>query len=443
MNVFHRLIKILVISLSIFLFSILLFINPANAKNLTGGFGAGTKIATPKGDIPVEELKVGDRIIGYSFQTHHTEENTIKEINQKSSLSYYLINNKTKVAGTSLVYVRTAIDPQLVRLHQLKVKNKLFTLGQDSMIINSVEQVIEPTNIYQVVLNKSKGNLYADNLLIHVGDEISAYFKRAYFKRQLVNCQPGTPYFKQCPNINSASGLLAAIVTILCIPLVGALIAIAFTYVKNFIRFRDRKFTDNIDLINFTTGINRKFANRYSLKYLEGNKVWYLIPLKLEISEAEYQHLVQVTELVKQIHYLYSRYHQDLVDQNFSKIILYFPNFAYKRKYKQYREYISDRFDIIYQPKILKVAILDLKLGSNRAIFKVQINAEMINFVISQTGYVLTGNPKIQQYSEYWYIALTSDKQWCIQDIEATLTTTILSGDKRAKTEAYADFTGA
>ena len=438
MSVFHRLIKLLVISLSILLFSILLFINPADAKNLTSGFGAGTTIATPKGDIPVEELKVGDRIIGYNFETHHTEENIIKEINQKPSLSYYLIDNKTKVAGTSFVYVRTAINPQLVRLHQLKIKDKLFTLGQDSIIINSVEQVIEPTNIYQVVLNNSKGNLYADNLLIHVGDEIPAYFKR-----QLVDCQPGTPYFKQCPNINSASGLLAAIVTILCIPLLGALISIAFIYVKNFIRFRDREFTDNIDLINFTTGINRNFANRYSLKYLEGNKVWYLIPLKPEVSEAEYQHLVKTTELAKQIHYLYSRYHQDLVDQNFSEIILYFTNFAYKRKYKQYREYIRDRFDIIYQPKILELAILDLKLESNRAIFKVQVNAEMVNFVTTQAGYVLTGESKIQQYSEYWYIALTSDKQWCIQDIEATLTTQILSGDKRARKEAYANFTGA
>ena len=284
MNVFHRLIKLLVISLNIFLFSILLFINPADAKGLTGGFGAGTRIATPKGDIPVEELKVGDRIIGYNFETHHTEENTVRKIRQKSSLSYYKIDRKTKVLGSSLVYVRTAINPKLVRLHQLKVKDKLFTLKHNSIVINSVEQVVKPIDTYQVVLNKSKGNLYADNLLIHVGDEIPAYFKR-----QLVDCQPGTPYFKQCPNINSASGLLAAIVTILCIPLLGALISIAFIYVKNFIRFRGREFTDNIDLINFTTGINRNFANRYSLKYLEGNKVWYLIPLKPEVSEAEYQ----------------------------------------------------------------------------------------------------------------------------------------------------------
>ena len=217
----------------------------------------------------------------------------------------------------------------------------------------------------------------------------------------------------------------------------------AIIYIRNFIRFRDREFTDNIDLINFTTGINRNFANRYSLKYLEGNKVWYLIPLKSEMSDAQYWHLVETTELVKQIHYLYSRYHHDLVDQNFSEIVLYFPNFTYKGKYKQYREYFSDRFDIIYQPKILEIAIVDLKLESNRAIFKVQVNAEMVNFVTTQAGYVLTGESKIQQYSEYWYIALTSDKQWCIQDIEATLTTQILSGDKRARKEAYADFTVA
>jgi hypothetical protein len=67
----------------------------------------------------------------------------------------------------------------------------------------------------------------------------------------------------------------------------------------------------------------------------------------------------------------------------------------------------------------------------------------MINFVISQAGYVLTGESKIQQHSEYWYIELTSDGQCRIKNINDTLTTRMLQGDKRAKREAYADFTGA
>lgn len=63
----------------------------------------------------------------------------------------------------------------------------------------------------------------------------------------------------------------------------------------------------------------------------------------------------------------------------------------------------------------------------------------MINFVISETGYVLTGESKMQQYSEYWEIELISDGKCYIKSIEETLTTKILQGDLRARREAYAD----
>ena len=435
MDILNKLNKLLIVGIVVCLAFAFLTIDPAYARNMTSGFAAGTVITTSDGDVPVEELQPGDRVLGYNFEIHHSVENVVREIKQKTSISYYLIDDKTQLTGTNLVYAVTSIKPKLVRVPQLKPEERLFTTRKRSYkTISSIVQVIEPTNIYQVVLDNSYGNLYADNLLIHVGDEIPAYFKR-----QFIDCQPGTPYYKQCPNINSASGLLAAIVTILCIPLIGSLAANAIVYVRNLVRFGDRNFTDDSNLIDFTTKINSNFTNRYSLKYLEGNKVWYLIPLKLEISEIEYQHLVETNALVEQTRYLYTQYHQDLVNRNYSAIIRYFPNFARQRKYKQYQKYFSDRFNIIYQPRILEMAIFALDCKPNKAIFKVQINAEIINFVVSQTGYVLTGDSKIKQYSEYWYIVVTSDNQWYIQDTEATLTTKILSGDKRAKREALTD----
>ena len=436
MNI-SKLVKLLLVSTAIFLASILIT-NPAFAKNITGGFVAGTKIATPNGSVVVEELKPGDRTIGYNFETHHPEENTVKAIDQKSSLSYYLINGKTKITGTNLVHVRTSANPKLIRLQQLKFKDKLYALDRSNIVIDSIEQIIELTNVYQVVLNNNQGNLYANDLLIHVGSEIPAYLKG-----KPINCQPGTPYYKQCPNINSLSGLVAAIITVLCIPLVGSFTANSILYIRNLIRFGDRDFTSKIDLITFTNSINPNFTNRYSLKYVEGNKVWYLIPLQPETEETEYQHLIEKQELIERINQLYIQYYRDLVNKNFSNIVHYFPYFANKNKYKNYRAYFSDKFDIIYQPKVLDLSIINLKTQTDRATFKVQINAEMTNFVISESGYVLTGKSKVQQYSEYWYVELTDDKQWRIKKIEDTLTTRIMSGDKRAKREAYGDFGAA
>ena len=218
MEIFDRLPKLLLISLlTVFLFLTFSITDRANAINITGGFAAGTKIATTNGDVTVENLQVGERVISYNFEIHHRAENTVKKIETKSSLSYYLINNQTKLTGTNLVYIRTLVKPKLVRLQLLKPEDKVFDIQHHSTVISFVEQIVKPINIYQVILDNQQGNLYADNLLIHVGNELPLYFQR-----QAIDCKPGTPYFKQCPNINSMSGVIAAIVTILCIPLWGA-----------------------------------------------------------------------------------------------------------------------------------------------------------------------------------------------------------------------------
>ena len=439
MNILSRSLKLLVIGLTIFLGAIFWGIDSVYAVNATGGFAAGTMISTANGDVPVEELQSGDRVIGYNFTTHQTEENVVEAIEHKTSLSYYSIDEGTKIAGTNLIYAKTSDNLKLIRLQQLKPKNKLLAHDHSYITINFVEQIVKPIVLYRVIINNRTGNLYAGNLLTHVGDEIPGYFKD-----RGINCKPGTPYFKQCPNINSTSGLVAAVITITFIPLVGALAAKSILYIRNFIRFGDLEFSDNIDLIDFTTSINPNFTNRYSLKYYDGVKVWCSIPLKPEIAEEDYQQIVEKSTIVKRVNHLYTQYHRDLINQDFSHIVWYFPGFRYQTRHKNYREYFSDRFDLIYQPKILKLAILGLEIKTNEAtIFKIQINAEMINFVISQAGYILTGEPKVQQYSEYWYIELSSDGQWCIHDIKDTLTTRIMSGDKRARREAYADFTAA
>ena len=215
MNVLKRLILVTIVSFIFLVAFNCLIINPALAINISAGFGTGTMIATPKVDVAIENLQPGDRVIGYNFETHRREENIVKGIKQKSSLSYFLINKKTKVTGTNLIYIKTLIAPELVRLHKIKIGNKLFS-RQGSTVINSIEQIIKPINVYQIVLTNREGNVYADNILIHSGFEL-----QPYFRNQHVDCKPGTPYYKQCANINSktlprfiaALGILAVSLT--------------------------------------------------------------------------------------------------------------------------------------------------------------------------------------------------------------------------------------
>lgn len=111
-------------------------------------------------------------------------------------------------------------------------------------IIESVEQIIETTDVYQVVLENPVGNLYANNLLVHVGAKIPALFKR-----ESINCDPGTPYFRtypyQCSYFTSDSfpGFLKALtIIILGIVILGNLIVKFLIYIPNFLRFHNRKF---------------------------------------------------------------------------------------------------------------------------------------------------------------------------------------------------------
>lgn len=441
MNVFSRLIKLLVISTAIIY--IFLISQPAYAKNITAGFGAETLISTPKGDVPVENLRIGDRVIGYNFATHHVEENIVTKINHRSSVSYFLINHQTKITGTSSVYVKTEENPILRTVQQLKLQDRLFSHDHSSKLTKSVTQIVQPTEIYQIYLNNQIGNLFADNILIHDGDQVPNLFRQQYLKCESHEVAAYNRY-GTCANINSDNflGFFQAL-AILLIGIVGlgTLIAKLLVYILNLIRFSGKEFTNNSQLIEFTQAINPNFTNKYSLKYFKSNKVWHMISLQPEISQDDYQHLVEKKQLIEQVNNLFSQYHQDIVYRNWDKIPVYFPKFTEPEKRQKF---VNENNYIIYSPRIIEAAIIKLELKADKInVLTVQINAEKIYFVISHRGYVLNGNSEMKRYSEYWDIQVTSENRYLIKDINDTLTTVMLEGDLRARREAYGDFTGA
>ena len=92
MHIIQRLIRSIFVSLVVFIVANCLIINTALAINIPAGFGAGTMITTPNGNIAMEDLKPGDCVIGYNFETHRSQENVVNEIKQKSSERGYLSN---------------------------------------------------------------------------------------------------------------------------------------------------------------------------------------------------------------------------------------------------------------------------------------------------------------------------------------------------------------
>ena len=190
-----KLAKFLIIGTTTFLLAYFSNINPAYAER--NGLASGTLILTPKGNIPIEELHPGDRVIGYNFSAHQTEINILSEIRPKSSFSYYLINNQTQIKGTNLVYIKTPTSPKIVRVYQLQVHDKLIRKNFKNYTIEQIEQIVKPSELYQVILEKEKGNFVADNFLIYGGNKIPIKFQID------LDCPVWKRYNGECPSITS------------------------------------------------------------------------------------------------------------------------------------------------------------------------------------------------------------------------------------------------
>jgi len=207
------LLKSIIVSFIAFTVLSYLFVNPVYGASNTGGFGIGTKILTSNGNVPIEELHSGDTIVGYNFSTQQTKENLVLNINRQTSLSYFLINNKTKVSGTYLIYAAaTSTRPKILRVQQLQKNNRLIASNQNANFVEQTKQIIDPSELlYQLTLENPEGSFYANGILFYSGSKIPTLFKN-----NSINCEPGTPYFKSCANLNSNTlpGVIKAIAII-------------------------------------------------------------------------------------------------------------------------------------------------------------------------------------------------------------------------------------
>ena len=102
MMILSKLSKFCLISICLLLICSL-NINSAYAEG--NNVAPGTLILTPNGNVAIEELQSGDLVIGYDFSAHKKITNTINTIDKISSLSYYLIRDKTKISGTNFIYI--------------------------------------------------------------------------------------------------------------------------------------------------------------------------------------------------------------------------------------------------------------------------------------------------------------------------------------------------
>ncbi|MDV3348819.1 Hint domain-containing protein [Leptothoe sp. LEGE 181152] len=371
-----------------------------------GCFGAGTPILTPDGYKPIEQIAITDQLVGLDVSNGQTEIETIGDIQIAQTSDYYLINDATQVTGSHPFYVQTTQGLELVQVHNLKIGDHLIGENNASVEISSIQHIQAPLKIYNLVEITPSHNFYADGILVHNkggGGGVAG---------------SGGAYGKA----NGAVGLddknLPRLILSLFL-LIAGLIPFAFLReIYNSIRFRNKTFTDDAELIEFTKSINEKFKNVYSVRYTEDNEPWIKIRPSQEVAETTYQDFIDKAELIDLVSQVFVQYQQDWTKKKFDEMADYVDQPFYDMQRTIFQDAFGNNFDIVYQPTLQTVVPLSRSQQEDSYIFKLQINAELINFALSSQGYVLSGAAYSRSFTEYWKIKIDSAKQCSLMDIE-------------------------
>ncbi|MBD2204088.1 hypothetical protein H6G33_30270 [Calothrix sp. FACHB-1219] len=403
--------KILCISLIFILFFAFWITDSAYARG--GCFASGTAILTVDGVKPIEKLHPGDSIISYNFTKQSPEIGKIGEIQVVSSPEYYLINHQIKVTATHPFYIKTSTGVKLLQTQQLKLGDRLIGLASDTPVISSIDYIQKPITVYNLISVNPNHNFYAEGILVHNkgggggGGSGGGGFRGSYGSRS-GNGGAYTPI-----NAKTLPKLILATLTLVLV----LLPVLFFRELYNLVRFYGKQFSNDSDLIQFTTKINPKFTNRYSLRYIKNQESWKQIPIASEIYEQQYQHIFAKSELVEQVSKLFIQYQRDWTMKKFNKMQAYIKEPFYSQQCQIFQSDFGDNFDVIYHPEVMEVAPISFYQDENKYILRFQINAKMTNFVLSPKGYVLSGESYPLLFTEYWDFIVDSDKNFYLKDI--------------------------
>lgn len=404
-----KLFKLLFVGL-IFLLSSFLITDLAYARGGGGGgggcFASGTSILTVRGNLPIEQLHKGDLIISYNFKSNQPEVSKIGDIQVIKSEKYLLINGDLKVTESHPFYLKTSTEIKIEPAQNLRIGDRLIGTDNADVIISSIDRVSKNIVVYNLLSIEPNHNFYANSILVHNkgggGGSGGGHYHRGVGAgaNSAIN-QKTFPEF-----------ILVAII------IIGCLLPLAlFNEIVNSIRFYNKFFSDDSDLIEYTKNINPNFNNRYSVKYFKYDQPSGLISIESEIAEQDYQHLCSKIELIAQIRHLFVQYQLDWMNKDFERMVDYIAEPFYSEQKRRSDSYFDKSCDVVYKPELIEAAPISLTEADNQHIFLMQLNAQIINFVISTKGTVLRGHPTPYCFTEYWQISLDTAGKWSLMSI--------------------------
>ena len=190
-----------------------------------------------------------------------------------------------------------------------------------------------------------------------------------------------------------------------------------YRLIYNFFVYRNKVFTNDDKLINFSSNIESGFKNAYAINYQEKDMILPLEEVENELATKEYEYLIEQSILVEKVSELFAIYLQDWLNKDFKSISEYtLRPFSLKQK-EIYLPSCGNNFDLVYDYKISEIKPLKFEIKEELQRFIIQINGKIINFNLNVQGYVVNGQPKYRPFTEYWDIAFGANHQPYIVDI--------------------------
>lgn len=144
-----------------------------------GCFLEGTMIATPKGDVVIEKLRPGDKVVSYNETTGKQEVSTIGAIDVLERDHFYIVNGIIKATGEHPFYTNQGI----VEVKDLNTHHMLTGRYDKEIPVRSLSYHQQQVKVYNLLNVLPNNNYYANNLLVHnkggscflAGTEIHTY----------------------------------------------------------------------------------------------------------------------------------------------------------------------------------------------------------------------------------------------------------------------------
>jgi len=137
-------------------------------------FAAGTKVSTPKGEVNIEDVKAGDTIYAYDFDTGQVVEDTVTDTPRNFTYHWveiHLGNTTIKATRSHRFWVES--ENCWVKAVDLKAGMVLHAQNGESLIISSVvlDELAQPETTYNLEVGGSHDYFVGDiRVLVHNGD---------------------------------------------------------------------------------------------------------------------------------------------------------------------------------------------------------------------------------------------------------------------------------